>query len=58
MIEVDPTLPYAHLPTLDLGDMTEVDYDFVPEATHLLPLEKPQDCVALIREFLESNNLM
>jgi len=58
VIGADPTLPYAYLPTLDLGDMTEVDYDFVPEATHLLPLEKPQECVALIREFLESNNLM
>ena len=58
VIGSDPTLPYAYLPTLDLNDMTEVDYDFVPEATHLLPLEKPEECVALIREFLESHGLL
>jgi len=54
----DPTLPYAYLPSLDLGDMTEVDYDFLPETTHLLPLEKPAECVALIREFLAANGLL
>ena len=54
----DPTLPYAYLPSLDLGDMTGVDYDFLPETTHLLPLEKPAECVALIREFLDDHGLL
>ena len=57
VIGADPTLPYSYLPTLDLGDMTEIDYDFLPETTHLFPVEKPAECAALIRDFLESNGL-
>ncbi|MYH41849.1 MAG: alpha/beta hydrolase [Chloroflexi bacterium] len=49
----DPTLPYAYLPTLDLGDIEEVDYDFLPDATHFLQLEQPETCVATLREFLQ-----
>ena len=29
-----------------------VDYDFVPDATHFLQLEKPDECVASMRGFL------
>lgn len=58
VIGADPTLSYAYLPTIDLGDILTIDYDFVPEATHFLQLEKPETCVQMIREFLESNNLM
>ena len=32
----------------------QVDYDFIPETTHLLMLEKPDECAALTLEFLES----
>ena len=53
VIGADPTLPYSYLPTFDLSDVFIVDYDFLPEATHFLPLEKPQECVAAMREFLE-----
>ena len=49
----DPTLPYAYLPTLDLGDIREVDYDFLPDASHFLQLEHPDVCAATLREFLE-----
>lgn len=58
VIGSDPTLPYAYLPTLDLGDAIEVDYDFLPETTHLFPLEKPAESVAMIQEFLESNGFL
>ncbi len=58
VIGADPTLPYAYLPTLDLGDMDTVDYDFLPETTHFLLLEKPAECVAIIREFLAAHRLM
>ena len=58
VIGADPTLPYAYLPTLDLGEMTAVDYDFLPETTHFLLLEKPAECVAVVREFLEYNGLL
>ena len=54
VIGADPTLPYSYLPTLDLSDILSVDYDFLPDATHFLPLEKPQDCVELVRDYIES----
>ncbi len=53
VIGADPTLPYSYLPTLDLSDMLSVDYDFVPEATHFLQLEQPEECEAKMREFIE-----
>ncbi|MCY4108623.1 MAG: alpha/beta hydrolase [Chloroflexi bacterium] len=53
VIGADPTLPYSYLPTFDLSDVLIVDYDFLPEATHFLPLEKPEECAAAVREFLE-----
>ena len=53
----DPTLPQAYLPTLDLRLVSAMDYDFIPEATHLLQLEKPAECVAVAREFLERHGL-
>lgn len=54
----DPTLPYAYLPTIDLSDMISVEYDFLPETTHYLQLERPEECVAEVREFLEQNGLL
>ncbi len=54
----DPTLPYAYLPTLDLGDIREVDYDFLPDATHFLQLEHPDVCAATLREFLEEQDCL
>ena len=57
VIGADPTLPYAYLPTFDLGHVLTVDYDFLPEATHLLQLEKPAECAAMLREFLETLGL-
>ena len=53
VIGADPTLPYSYLPTLDLRDVFTVNYDFLPDATHLLQLEQPEECAALVREFLE-----
>ena len=53
VIGADPTLPYSYLPTLDLSDMSTVDYDFLPDTTHFLLLEKPQECVRSMLEFIE-----
>ena len=53
VIGADPTLPYSFLPTLDFGEMLTVDYDFLPDATHFLQLEKPAECAAKLHEFLE-----
>ncbi|MYB89272.1 MAG: alpha/beta hydrolase [Proteobacteria bacterium] len=57
VIGADPTLPYAYLPTFDLSDVLTVDYDFIPETTHLLQLEKPADCVSAVREFQQQQLL-
>jgi len=48
----DPTLPFSYLPTLDLSDIMTVDYDFLPDATHFLQLEQPQECASAVREFV------
>ena len=53
----DPTLPYSYLPTIDLSDILSVDYDFLPETTHLMQLEQPEECVATMREFIEQDVL-
>ena len=52
VIGADPTLPYSYLPSLDLSDVAIVDYDFIPDATHFLPLEHPHECASGVREFL------
>ena len=57
VIGADPTLPFSYLPTLDLSDMLSVDYDFLPDATHFLQLEKPADCAAVMRRFLRTHEL-
>ncbi|MDE0304847.1 MAG: alpha/beta hydrolase [Albidovulum sp.] len=57
IIGADPTLPYSYLPTFDFSDVMKVDYDFIPEATHLLQLERPEECAAATREFLSRHNL-
>ena len=57
VIGADPTLPYAYMPTFDLSQILDIDYDFLPEASHLLQLEKPADCAALLRGFLDSEGL-
>ena len=48
----DPTLPFSYLPTLDLSDVFTVGYDFLPDATHFLQLEKPEQCVEVMLEFI------
>ena len=58
VIGADPTLPYSYLPSYALDDIMTVDYDFIPEATHLLQLEKPGECAAAIREFIERHGLI
>ena len=55
VIGADPTLPYSYLPTLDLSHILTVDYDFLPDATHLMQLEQPEACAALMREFIDRN---
>ena len=52
VVGADPTLPYTYLPTFDMTHVLTVDYDFIPEATHFLPLEQPEACAAAVRDFV------
>ena len=54
VIGADPLVPFSYLPTLDLSDIMSVDYDFLPDATHFLPLEQPETCVAILADFIDS----
>ncbi len=58
VIGADPMLPYSFLPTFDLSHISTMDYDFLPEATHFLQIEQPEECVAVVREFLEFHDLL
>lgn len=58
VIGADPTLPSGFWPTFDLGHIMTLDYDFLPDATHLLQLEKPEACAAMVREFLETHGCL
>ena len=53
-IGADPTLPFTYLPSFDLSDVATVDYDFLPDATHFLPLEKPRECADTMLAFLSA----
>ena len=37
-----------------MRDILSVDYDFLPEATHFLQLDEPQEGAAAMRKFLGS----
>ena len=58
VIGADPTLPYTYLPSFDLSQIAAVEYDFVVDATHLVQMEKPQECVLMLRDFLDRIGLL
>ena len=38
---------------MDLRELIETNYDFLPNTTHFLQLEEPEQCAALAIQFLE-----
>ncbi|MDE0391795.1 MAG: alpha/beta hydrolase [Rhodospirillales bacterium] len=58
IIGSDPTFPQTYLPALDQRLASAMDYDFIPETTHYLQLEKPKECIEVVREFLKAHNLL
>lgn len=52
VIGSDPTEAFSFMPSMDFSELTELDHDFIPETTHLLPVEEPERCAALTLEFL------
>ena len=57
IIGADPTLRLSFLPSVDLTDIVALDYDFVPDTSHFLQLEQPQECVTRLLEFLQVRKL-
>ncbi len=57
IIGADPTVPFSFLPSVNVSELVSIEYDFVPETTHFLQLEQPEECVALTVAFLEKQGL-
>ena len=55
-IGADPLVLHSFMPTVDLSELMILDYDFVPETTHLLQLEAPGVCVHFMLEFLAQHS--
>ena len=53
----DPTVRNSFMPSMDFAELVALDYDFVPETSHFLPLEQPEECAARTLDFLEQHNL-
>ena len=53
VIGSDPTIPNSFLPATKMPELLRLDYDFVPDTTHLLLLEQPEVCAAFTLEYLE-----
>ena len=53
----DPTVPSSFLPSTEMSELMRLDYDFVPETTHLLQLERPETCAAFTVEYLATIGL-
>ena len=52
VLGADPTIPYSYLPSFQLDAIMACNYDFVPEATHMLFVERPGYCADRVREFV------
>ena len=58
VIGSDPTVPYSFMPAMDFSSLVQVNYDYIPDSTHFLPLEYPAECIGIMLPFLESNGLL
>ena len=54
----DPTTSFSFMPSMDFGQMVRMNYDFLPEATHMLQLEEPEHCVEITLQFLNEVGLL
>ena len=54
----DPTSSFTFMPSIDFDDMVRMNYDFLPDATHMLQLEEPERCVELTLQFLDEIELL
>ena len=52
VIGSDPTVPNSFLPSVRMPEILLIEYDFVPETTHLLQLEEPDLCADFTLQYL------
>ena len=52
-ISADPTISGTYLPGEGMEELVHVDYDFVPETSHLHQIEAPDQCREAMLEFLD-----
>ena len=57
VIGSDPTVRNSFMPSMDLGELAALEYDFVPDASHFLPLEQPHECARRTLDFLARHGL-
>lgn len=57
VIGSDSTMPNTFLPSTRVPEQLRLDYDSVPETTHLLQLENPEACAALTLDYLAKRSL-
>ncbi len=54
VIGSDPVVPHSFLPTVAMSEIVALNYDFIPETTHFLQLEDPEECVSTMLNFVKS----
>ena len=52
VIGSDPLAPHSFLPTIAMNEIRALNYDFIPETTHFLQLEEPEQCIAAMLDFI------
>lgn len=53
VIGSDPAEPHSFLPTVAMDEILQLNYDFIPETTHFLQLEEPNECVSTMLAFID-----
>ncbi len=57
VVGADPTVPFSFMPSMDLSELMDLDYDYLPETTHFMQLEEPEKCVEYTLDFLHGLDL-
>ena len=57
VIGSDPTVRNSFMPSMELGELVALEYDFVPDASHFLQLEHPEECARRTLDFLARHAL-
>ena len=58
VIGADPTVPFTYLPSFDPEIVAKVDYDFIPEIGHFVPLAAPERSHELCLNFLREQGIV